>query len=145
MNWKNLSLLAFLVLVAAILFLAYHRAILGVGPVAITVQALAVLLMIWARFTLGVRSFHATANPTKGGLVTSGPYRFIRHPIYAAVLYFLAAALAVHLTIPNGIATLIACAGLAVRIAAEETLLTEQFPEYTDYCRRSKRVLPFLF
>jgi hypothetical protein len=39
--------------------------------------------------TFGARSFHAGANPTDGGVVTAGPYRFFRHPIYAAILYFL--------------------------------------------------------
>jgi len=45
--------------------------------------------MLWARLTFGGRSFHAGANPTAGGVVTTGPYRFVRHPIYAAILYFL--------------------------------------------------------
>jgi protein-S-isoprenylcysteine O-methyltransferase Ste14 len=34
-----------------------------------------------ARVTFGGRSFHVGANPTEGGLVTKGPYRFVRHPI----------------------------------------------------------------
>ena len=44
--------------------------------------------MVAARITFGRRSFHAAANPTEGGLVTTGPYAYIRHPIYAAILYF---------------------------------------------------------
>lgn len=141
---KGLSLAAFILLVAAVSYLAYHRALLGTGPISIGIQALAVVLMIWARFTLGVRSFHATANPTEGELVTSGPYRFIRHPIYAAVAYFLAAALSVHPSIPNGIATVTAFVGIALRIMAEEKLLRAQYPAYAEYSRRAKRVVPFL-
>ena len=53
------------------------------------VQVAAVLLMVWARMTFGRRSFHAAANPTAGGLVTWGPYRYWRHPIYSAILLFL--------------------------------------------------------
>jgi protein-S-isoprenylcysteine O-methyltransferase Ste14 len=41
-----------------------------------------------ARVTFGRRSFHAAANPTAGGLVTTGPYRLIRHPIYTAACLF---------------------------------------------------------
>src|SRR5215216_6718382 len=55
------------------------------------VQGFAVLLMIWARLTFGMRSFNPGASPTEGGLITTGPYRFWRHPIYAAVIIFVAA------------------------------------------------------
>src|SRR5512143_586758 len=66
------------------------------GPITITIQIIAALLMVWARLTFGIRSFHGTANPTAGGLVTTGPYRYIRHPIYAAILYFFWAGIAAH-------------------------------------------------
>ena len=60
------------------LWLYYTHALFGTGPLTITVQAAAALLMIWARLTFGMRSFHASANPTEGGLVTRGPYRWLR-------------------------------------------------------------------
>jgi protein-S-isoprenylcysteine O-methyltransferase Ste14 len=94
--------------------------------------------------TFGRRSFHAAANPTEGGLVTNGPYRYIRHPIYAAVLYFLWAGVAAHLSVSHAIAALIATAGLAARILAEETLLIGRYPEYAAYARRTRRVVPFI-
>jgi hypothetical protein len=56
-------------------------------PIAIALQLIAVALMVLARVTFGRRSFHAAANPTAGGLVTTGPYRIIRHPISAACLF----------------------------------------------------------
>ena len=66
------------------------------SPVVIGVQVAAVLLMVWARVTFGARSFHAAANPTGGGLVTTGPYRFIRHPIYTAACLIGWAGVAAH-------------------------------------------------
>ena len=56
----------------------------------------AFLLILWARVTFGRRSFHVVANPTEGGLVTSGPYRYIRHPIYAAICLFTWVGVAAH-------------------------------------------------
>ena len=44
--------------------------------------------MLWARLTFGWRSFHAGARPTEGGIVTRGPYHWVRHPIYLAILLF---------------------------------------------------------
>jgi protein-S-isoprenylcysteine O-methyltransferase Ste14 len=102
------------------------------------------LLMLWARLTFGIRSFHGTANPTAGGLVTTGPYRYIRHPIYAAILYFLWAGIAAHPSLITVAVGLLATAFTAVRIAAEEKLLVAMYPDYEAYARVTKRVVPFV-
>ncbi len=108
MSWKTLSLVALVVLSACVLWLYSIHSIFGAGPVTIAIQVVAALLMIWARLTFGIRSFHATANPTAGGLVRSGPYKYIRHPIYAAVLYFVWAGIGAHLSLASAAAGLLA-------------------------------------
>ena len=139
-----LSSVAFAVLVLAIVGLVYTDNLLGHGPVAITLQVAAILLMVWARVTFGRRSFHAAANPTAGGLVTVGPYRYMRHPIYAAILLFVWTGVAANLS-PLGITLgLLATAMLVLRMISEETLVRERYPEYDDYARRTKRMIPFL-
>ncbi len=144
MNWKQFSVLAFAGAVVCLVWLALKHALFGAGPVTISIQVAAALLMIWARLTFGLRSFHASANPTAGGLVTNGPYRFIRHPIYAAVLYFLWAGYAAHPAFINLPVALLASALLGVRMWAEERLLLGMYPEYAVYARRTRRALPFL-
>ncbi len=142
---KLLSWPVFAVLLLALLGLFYAHSLLGEGPVSISLQVAAILLMLWARVTFGMRSFHLAANPTEGGLVTTGPYRYMRHPIYAAVLLFLwtgVAANASPLSVALGLA---ATAMLALRIAFEERLVRQRYPEYDDYARRTKRVIPFIF
>ncbi len=144
MNWNILSFLALAGLAASLVGLVFNGSIFGAGPITIAIQVLAILLMIWARLTFGLRSFHATANPTAGGLVTSGPYQYIRHPIYAAVLYFFWAAIAAHLSWLNVCIGLLASAMTALRIAAEEHLLVGIYPEYREYARTTARVIPFV-
>jgi protein-S-isoprenylcysteine O-methyltransferase Ste14 len=145
MNWTVASVVAFVLLVGCIVWLVVSRSILGNGPVSIAVQAAALLLMIWARVTFGMRSFHAAANPTAGGIVTTGPYRFIRHPIYAAIFYFLLGGAVAHPNFANLSAVLLAAAMLFVRLRSEELLLVETYPEYGPYAARTKRVLPGVF
>ena len=41
-------------------------------------------------------SFTVQPTPTAGGLAMTGPYRYLRHPIYAAILYFFGAGIAAH-------------------------------------------------
>jgi protein-S-isoprenylcysteine O-methyltransferase Ste14 len=82
------SVIVFLLAVLGLVFLIFKKYLFADNPVGIVIQVLAAGLMIWARISFGMRSFHAVANTTKGGLVTKGPYRWLRHPIYAAVIYF---------------------------------------------------------
>jgi protein-S-isoprenylcysteine O-methyltransferase Ste14 len=141
---NSLSALAFLVAVAALVFLIAIHQLLATTPLLIAIQVAAVLLMIWARVTFGWRSFHATAGTSKGGLVTTGPYRYWRHPIYASIVYFVWAG-----QIPSSSPLALAaatCVTLALlgRMLLEEQFLRESYPDYDDYCRQAKRFIPFV-
>ncbi|MDQ2767435.1 MAG: isoprenylcysteine carboxylmethyltransferase family protein [Gemmatimonadota bacterium] len=148
MNPKTRSLVATVLLVVAVALLLRNHALVARTPLGIGLQGLAVALMLWARLTFGMRSFHATANPTEGGLVTAGPYRYWRHPIYAAVLLFVWSGVLTHGAAPT---TLDLALGVfatmmtAVRIQAEEELLRASMPEYAAYAARTKRLIPFVF
>lgn len=72
-NGAWLSTPILVVLILAIVGLFYTGSLFGHGPLTISLQVAAILLMIWARVTFGMRSFHYAANPTEGGLVTTGP------------------------------------------------------------------------
>ncbi len=109
------------------------------------VQVAAFGLMIAARLTFGRRSFHASADPTSGGLVTTGTYAYLRHPIYAAVIYFTCAGAVDHVSWPVlGWAGLVV-AGAFIRMHMEESLLIGRYPDYREYRRRVKRIVPFVF
>jgi protein-S-isoprenylcysteine O-methyltransferase Ste14 len=142
---KMLSLLGLVLMVAGVVGLLAVHSLFSPSPVVIAIQAVAVLLMIWARVTLGWRSFHATANPTQGDLVTRGPYRLIRHPIYTAVVLFVFAGAAAHLSLIVAGLALAALAGSLMRMFMEERFLRSRYPEYDAYAARTRRMVPFVF
>jgi protein-S-isoprenylcysteine O-methyltransferase Ste14 len=120
-------------------------ALFSTSAVGIIVQVLAVGLMLWARAAFGSRSFHAAAAPVAGGLVTAGPYGFIRHPIYTAICLFAwAGALPSGVPAALGFAALVT-AGAIMRMIAEEHLLVQVYPEYTVYAEKTKRMVPGMF
>ena len=142
---RKFSAIGFGMMVLGLAGLVARESLFSPSPVVIAFQALAVLLMVWARATFGRRSFHATADPTQGALVTNGPYRYFRHPIYTAVVLFVVAGVAAHRSV-----TAIALAGVVVvgavgRMLAEETLLRQKYPEYDAYAARTSRMIPFVF
>jgi protein-S-isoprenylcysteine O-methyltransferase Ste14 len=145
MSMKTLSVVSTVASVVAVVGLLLGRGLFSPAPAVIFVQALAAALMIWARLTFGARSFHFAANPTEGGLVTHGPYRYLRHPIYAAVIIFAAAGIAAHLCILNGFWGLLLAAGMVTRALCEERLLRVRYPEYEEYARHTWRMIPFVF
>ena len=115
--------------------------------VAITGAVLCVaglLFAVWARVALG-RSWGMPMtlheNPE---LVTSGPYRLVRHPIYTALAAMLIGTSLVFpvAAIPCSI-TIVYCAFAARR---EERDMQQRFPEaYPEYRKRSKFLVPFLY
>jgi protein-S-isoprenylcysteine O-methyltransferase Ste14 len=142
---KKLSLLGLLIMIAALVGLYRIGSLFSSQPLVIVLQAGAILLMIWARITFGRRSFHAAANPTAGGLVTSGPYRYIRHPIYTAACLFGWAGIAAHASVASVALGFVLLAGGLTRMLSEERLVAAMYPEYGEYAKRTKRMIPFVF
>ena len=132
-------------MVAGIAGLVQSHALLSTSPLVLGAQAVAVALMVWARITFGRRSFHAAADPTAGGLVTTGPYRFIRHPIYTAACLFCGAGLLAHASVSAVLFGGLLLAGAFMRILPEERLLVQRYPAYREYARTTKRMVPYVF
>jgi protein-S-isoprenylcysteine O-methyltransferase Ste14 len=142
---KAFSVLGYLVMVSGVVGLLFLGGLFSSSPFVIAPQAAAVLLLLWARVVFGRRSFHAAANPTAGGLVTWGPYRYIRHPIYTAMCVFAGAAVAGHFSWRTGICGAVVLGGALLRMHCEEILVTAQYPEYTQYAARTRRMVPYVY
>lgn len=100
---------------------------------------------IWARFTLG-RNWSGTVTVKAGHeLIRSGPYRFVRHPIYSGILAGLLGTAIGQSTLPSLIGVVIALYGLRMKWKTEERFMVEQFgAQYVQYQGEVKAVIPGL-
>ena len=142
---KVISIVGLVVMIGALIGLYEIGVLFTAQPIAITLQLIAVLLMGWARITCGRRSFHAAAKPTAGGLVTTGPYRIIRHPIYTAACLFGWGPIVVHWSLVGVALGILLLLGALVRLICEEQLVKQKYPEYVEYAKVTKRMVPYLF
>ncbi len=102
-------------------------------------------LLVWASVWLGRFFVHEAAIVGDHALVTSGPYRFVRHPVYSGYLGLL---------LGSGVATMnlllmllwpISLLGIIVQARSEERLLATRFGEdYERYARQTGQLVPRL-
>jgi protein-S-isoprenylcysteine O-methyltransferase Ste14 len=99
---------------------------------------------IWARIHLGRNWGTPMSQKTEPELVTSGPYRLVRHPIYTGLL-IASIGTAVGLSWTWLIAVALAGAYFVYSAIVEERNLTEQLPDtYRAYKRSTKMLVPFV-
>lgn len=122
--------------------LAVHSPILQV--VGLILFASGLCLAVWARIYLGRNWGMPMTERAEPELVTSGPYRFVRHPIYSGLLLaLLGTALATNLYWLIALAFL--GAYFTYSATVEERLMTTSFPgEYASYRAHTKMLIPFV-
>jgi protein-S-isoprenylcysteine O-methyltransferase Ste14 len=118
----------------------------------VTIAGMVVILLgsalRWrAIFTLGRYFTMDVAVRSTQSVVQSGPYRFVRHPSYTAILIML---LGVGLALANWASLVVILAGgligLLYRVRVEERALVDSLGQpYIDYMRTTRRFIPFIF
>jgi protein-S-isoprenylcysteine O-methyltransferase Ste14 len=101
---------------------------------------------LWALRSNRPGNFNIHPEPRAGGhLIQGGPYRWIRHPMYSAVL-LVAAGCAAWLSTLGGAALWCALLGvLSLKAAVEENMLLVRYPEYAAYKAHTARFLPGVY
>ena len=110
------------------------------------ITAAALLLLAWVQWSLG-KNFNTTLHLREGHtLVISGPYRWVRHPMYTALFLLGVGFLLLTANWFVGGPLIVALPVLvAMRVSDEEAMMIEQFGnEYQGYMRRTGRFLPRL-
>jgi protein-S-isoprenylcysteine O-methyltransferase Ste14 len=107
--------------------------------------ALGLGFAIWARVNIGRNWGTPMSQKDDPELVISGPYHFVRHPIYSGILL---AGVGTGVALSWWWMIVVALAGVYFVYSAtvEERNMTKQFPEtYPEYRRSTKMLIPFVF
>jgi protein-S-isoprenylcysteine O-methyltransferase Ste14 len=102
-------------------------------------------LLTWAQRSLGRNVTTTVVTREHHELVTDGPYRFVRHPLYTVgVLLYVSLALIIGSWF-IGAVLVVAVGVLMLRLPKEEAMLVERFGDaYREYMRTTPRFLPLL-
>jgi protein-S-isoprenylcysteine O-methyltransferase Ste14 len=102
-------------------------------------------LAIWARLYLGRNWGMPMSLKQDPELITSGPYHFIRHPIYAGILLALLGS-ALGGSVYWLIILIVMCTYFIYSATVEEKIMLNQFPKiYSTYKKQTKMLIPFVF
>lgn len=142
-------------IVGAVAAIAVNRAVPGADMADRVLAATAGLVVLWAGIALRLWSFHTLGRyftftvqtSDDQPVITSGPYRWIRHPSYAGALL---AVVGIGLFFGNWLALVVlvvaATVGLVNRIRIEErALVAAMGPRYLDYAATRRRLIPYLW
>lgn len=146
-----------LALVAGGLLLAWHRSSWGqlldlrlwprgalpyIVGLAVLISGLA--FSVWARVHLG-RNWSGNVTVKEGHeLIRSGPYRYVRHPIYTGILTGVLGTAICSGTLRAALGLVIIAAAFVVKLRAEERFMRETFPgQYQQFSTEVPALIPF--
>ncbi|MEM5789902.1 MAG: isoprenylcysteine carboxylmethyltransferase family protein [Syntrophobacteraceae bacterium] len=97
---------------------------------------------LWAVRTLGVYYSHRVRTVAQHQIIDAGPYRVIRHPAYAGMIIANTGVVVYFFNLVTcGVFLLMLLPAILFRISIEEKMLFE-IPEYSEYARKRKRLIP---
>jgi len=104
---------------------------------------LAIALVLWVFAHNRPGNFNIRPEPKDGArLVLGGPYRWVRHPMYVALLLGMAAVVLAAHGLAQAVLWVVLAVVLNFKAALEERLLHQRWPDYVAYCARTRRFIP---
>ena len=145
------SLIGFLIVFVAP-YSESHNLFVMVGGDALRYFGLIIFLagyvfMVWGPLHLGEQYSLLVTIQEEHKLVTDGPYRYMRHPRYSGIIFWVFGVALIFLSIPALVLAVLMSALMLLRIPKEEKVLHEEFgKEWEEYCKRTaKKVIPFVY
>jgi len=139
------SVLFLVIQFLCIFILGFTGILLPDNYILLSFLILSLLLALWPMI---IMKFHFNGAPEVlpgMTLKTSGPYRLIRHPMYTSLLILGAVWIINDFSFIRLAVFIILSIDLLVKMYFEEKFLMEKFPEYPEYKKRTKKIIPFIY
>ena len=118
---------------------------LGTAALGIALTTAGIALAIWARAYLGSNWSGTVTVKVGHELVRTGPYRWVRHPIYSGLILAMLGTALARREVRGLIAVLLLYAGFKIKSKIEEQTMVATFgSQYSDYARETGAILPRL-
>ena len=143
-NWKSAVFVT--AQFASLGYLFLSGPLLAKSGLLLGVEAAGILLGVWAVLTMRIGHFHIAPDPLAWSkLVDRGPYRYIRHPMYLALLLTTLPLVLEHFSLPRLMVWIGLLLTLLMKLKYEEGLLASRMASYASYINRTARLIPGLF
>ena len=131
---------------SCLIFILTTGPLLAIGYAGILIESTGLFIGLLAIYNMGIGNFNVSPrNKESGHLVSTGVYKFIRHPMYFAQLLALLPLVIDYYSIARLSAILILLVTLLLKINYEESHLVKHFDGYADYMKNSKKMIPFIY
>lgn len=130
---------------SAILFIMLTGDIIPSKKILLLLLILSLLIGFWAIVEMKFRFNIFPALLSNSSLVTSGPYRFIRNPMYTSIIFMMLILLINDFSYPRLIIWIFLILIFIAKINIEEKILLKEFTSYPEYKAKTKRLIPFIF
>ncbi len=145
-NSKNYPYFLVLVQFICLIFIAISAPVISNNIAGLLVESMGIFLAVHAIYIVKIRNVNVTPTVKQGSeLITSGPYRIIRHPMYIAQLIAVLPLVIDYFSWYRLAAIVILLIVLLVKIGYEEKQLIAHFPEYAEYMKRTSRMIPAIY
>lgn len=129
-----------------LLYILVSGPVISNNAAGLLIECAGIFLALLAIYVIKINNFNITPTVKQNSeLITSGPYRIIRHPMYIAQLIAALPLVIDYFSWPRFIAFLILLIILLVKIEYEEKLLIAHFPDYMAYKERTSKLIPYVY
>ena len=110
------------------------------------IEIIGILILIWSVSVMSLSKLNVFPDVRNGAiLISHGPYKFIRHPMYLSVILICLSVVLEFLNPGRLLILMILIATLIYKIEFEENLLINNFEKYAEYRKTTKKLIPFIY